>query len=148
MYHGVRVLDADSVGSVVALHDVHHGIVGSAMGPIALPFEHDLHGRDWLCASLDDTLHRVVVSKLAHVAATILHHVDLVAVMNRLHRRKRNTDLCPKAGNESLLASTFFDRGDKVFVVARIHGRTLYGFLSVEYCTQLRPHVPAGVPRL
>src|SRR6266478_2838047 len=143
VYHGVRVLDADSVGSVVVLHDVHHGIVGSAMGPIALPFEHDLHGRDWLRASLHDPLHRVVVSKLAHVAAAIFHHVDFVAVMNRLHRRKRNTDFCPKAGNQNLFASAFFDRGDKVFVVPRVHGRTLDGFLSREYSSQLRPHIPA-----
>src|SRR5260370_4568493 len=148
MYHGVRVLDADSVGSVVVLHDVHHGIVGSAMGPIALPFEHDRHGRNRLCAGLNDTLHRVLVSKLTHVAAAILHDVDLVAVMNRLHRRKRNTDFCPKPGNENLLASAFFDRGDKVFVVPRVHGRTLDGFLPREYGAQLRPHIPAEGLRL
>src|SRR5712691_7229300 len=82
VHHRVRVLDADSVSSVVVLHDVHHSIVGSAMGPIALPFEHDRQGRDRLCAGLNDALHRVVVSKVAHVAAAILHHVDLIAVMN------------------------------------------------------------------
>src|SRR5712675_3759488 len=41
VHHGVCVLDADPVGSVVVLHDVHHGVVGTAMGPIALPFQHD-----------------------------------------------------------------------------------------------------------
>src|SRR5580765_3961374 len=148
VYHCVCVLDADSVRSVVVLHDIHHGIVGSAMGPIALPFEHDGHGRDWFCAGLNNTLHRVVVSKLTHVAAAILHDVDLVAVMNRLHRRKRNTDFCPKAGNENLFASAFLDRGDKVFVVPRVHGRTLDGFLPREYGSQLRPHVPAEGLRL
>src|SRR5258707_9659958 len=56
VHHGVGVLDTDSVRTVVVLHDVHHGIVSSAMGPIALPFEHDGHGRDRLCASLNDTL--------------------------------------------------------------------------------------------
>jgi len=50
--------------------------------------------------------------------------------MNRLYRRRRNTFLGPKAGNENLLASAFFDRGDKVFVVPGVHGRTLDGFLS------------------
>src|SRR6185369_1512132 len=50
--------------------------------------------------------------------------------MKRLYRRRRNTFLGPKAGNENLLASAFFDRGDKVFVVPRVHGRTLDGFLS------------------
>src|SRR6185369_9278584 len=148
MHHRVRVLDADPIGSVMVLHDIHHGIVGSAMGPIALPFEHNGHGRDRLCASLNDTLHRVVVGKLTHVATAILHDVDLVAVMNRLHRRKRNTDFGPKAGNENLLASAFFDRGDKVFVVPRVHGRTLDGFLPREYGSQLRPHVPAEGLRL
>src|SRR5712671_5588473 len=148
VHHGVCVLDADPVCSVVALHDVHHCIVGSAMGPIALPFEHDLHGRDWLCASLNDTLHRVVVSKLAHVSAAIFHDVDFVAVMNRLHCRKGNTDFCPKAGNENLLASAFFDRGHKVLIVPGVHGRTLDGFLPRKYGSQLRPHIPAEGLRL
>src|SRR6266404_5805557 len=148
VHHRVRVLDADPVGSVMVLHDIHHGIVGSTMGPIALPFEHDGHGRNRLCAGLNDTLHRVLVSKLTHVAAAILHDVDLVAVMNRLHRRKRNTDFCPKPGNENLLASAFFDRGDKAFVVPRVHGRTLDGFLPREYGSQLRPHIPAEGFRL
>src|ERR1700745_3463792 len=143
VYHRVHVLDADPVGSVVAFHDVHHGIVGALVGPVALPFEHDGHGRDRLCASLNDTLHRVVVSKLTHVAAAIFHHVDFVAVMNRLYRWKRNTDFCPKAGNENLLATAFFDRGDKVSVVPRVHGRTLDGFLPREYGSQLRPHISA-----
>src|SRR4029077_18044492 len=125
VHHRVRILDADSVRSVMVLHDVHHCIVSSAMGPITLPFEHHLQGRDRLCPGLNDALHRVVVSKLGHVAAAILHDVDFVAVMNRLYRRKRNTDFCPKAGDDNLLASAFFDRGDKVLVVPRVHGRTL-----------------------
>src|SRR6266481_9018110 len=40
VHHGVCVLDAYPVCSVVALYDVHYGVVGSAMGPIALPFQH------------------------------------------------------------------------------------------------------------
>src|SRR6202142_1709281 len=71
VYHRVRVLDADPVCSVMVLHDIHHRIVGFAVGPIALPFEHDRQGRAGLCAGFDDALHRVVVSKLAHVAAAI-----------------------------------------------------------------------------
>src|SRR5882672_3359036 len=148
VHHCVRVLDADSVSSVVVLHDVHHGIVGSTMGPIALPFEHDRQGGDRLCAGLNDALHRVVVSKLAHVAAAIFHDVDFVAVMQRLHCRKRNTGFRPKAGNENLLASAFFDCGDKVFVVPRVHGRTLDGFPPREYGSQLRPHISAEGLRL
>src|SRR5258708_34774917 len=88
------------------------------------------------------------MSKLAYVAAAILHNVDFVAVMKRLHRRKRDTGFRPKAGNENLLASSFFDRGDKVFVVPGVHGRTLDGFLSREYGSQLRPHIPAEGLRL
>src|SRR5712675_3766635 len=30
VHHRVRVLDADPVGSVMVLHDVHHGVVGTA----------------------------------------------------------------------------------------------------------------------
>src|SRR5580658_10052016 len=127
MHHRVRILDANPVRSIVGLHDVHHGVVGPAVGPIALPFEHDLEGRDRPCAGLHDALHRVVVSKLGHVAAAILHDVDFVAVMKRLDGRKRNADLCPKAGDDNLLTSAFFDRGDKVLVVPRVHGRTLDG---------------------
>src|SRR5882757_3220796 len=43
VHHGVCVLDAYPVCPVMVLHDVHHGIVSSTMGPIALPFEHDGH---------------------------------------------------------------------------------------------------------
>src|SRR6266436_4838871 len=148
VHHGVCVLDADPVCSAVALHDVHHCIVGSAMGPVALPFEHAGQRRDWLRAGLNDALHCIVVSKLAHIAAAIFHDVDFVTVMNCLNRRKRNTGLRPKAGNENLLASASFDRGDKVLVVPRVHGRTLHGFLPREYGSQLRPHVPAKGLRL
>src|SRR6266436_5188330 len=72
VHHGVCVLDADPVCSVVVLHDVHDCVVGSAVGPIALPFEHDRQGSDRLCAGLYDALHCVFVSKLADVAAAIL----------------------------------------------------------------------------
>src|SRR6266481_588212 len=122
VHHRVHVLDADPVGSVVVLHDVHHRIVGALVGPIALPFEHDRQRSDRLCAGLNDALHRVIVSKLAHVAAAIFHDVDFVAVMKRLYRRQGNTGFRPKAGNENLLASAFFDRGHKVLVVPGVHG--------------------------
>src|SRR6266446_8808514 len=46
VHHRVHVLDADAVGSVVVLHDVHHGIVSFFVSPIPLPFEHDREGRD------------------------------------------------------------------------------------------------------
>src|SRR6266446_9779341 len=148
MDHGVSVFDPNTIGSEMRSHDVHDCVVGSLLSPIALPFEHDGHRGDRLCAGLNDALHRIVVSKLAHIAAAILHDVDFVAIMNRLHRGKRNTDFRPKAGNENLLASAFFDRGDKVFVVPRVHGRTLDGFLPREYGSQLRPHIPAEGLRL
>src|SRR6266446_5051013 len=88
------------------------------------------------------------MSELTHVTAAIFDHVDFIAVVDRLDRRKRNTGLRPKAGNENLLTFAFFDRGDKVFVVPRVHGRTLDGFLSREYGSQLRPHIPAEGLRL
>src|SRR4029077_10796678 len=40
MHHCVRVLDADPVGSVMVLHDIHHRIVGALVSPVALPFQH------------------------------------------------------------------------------------------------------------
>src|SRR5882757_8525007 len=88
------------------------------------------------------------MSELTHVTAAIFNHVDFVAVMKRLHCRQRNAGLRPKAGNENLLASAFFDRGDKVLVVPRVHGRTLDGLVSREYGAQLRPHIPAEGLRL
>src|SRR6266853_5423481 len=96
VHHRIHVLDADPVGSVVVLHDVHHCIVGFLVSPIALPFEHDRQRRDRLCAGLNDALHRVVVSELAHVAAAIFHDVDFVALIKGLHRGKRNTCFRPK----------------------------------------------------
>src|SRR5712691_74339 len=103
VHHRVRVLDADPVCSVVVLHDVHHCIVGALVGPVALPFQHRGKGRHGLRASLNHPLHRIVVCKLADIAATILHDVNLVAIMNGLNGWKRNTGFRPKAGNENLL---------------------------------------------
>src|SRR5216684_1780009 len=40
VHHRVHVLDADPVGSVVVLHDVHHGIVSFFVSPVALPLQH------------------------------------------------------------------------------------------------------------
>src|SRR4029077_4238499 len=148
MDHGVSVFDPNTISSEMRSHDVHDCVVGFPVSPIALPFEHDGHGGDGLCAGLNDALHRIIVSKLAHVAAAIFHDIDFVAVVNRLHRRKRNTDFRPKAGNENLLAPALFDRGHKVLVVPGVHGRTLDGFLPGEYGPQLRPHVPAERLRL
>src|SRR6266403_1592188 len=90
--HGVSVFDPNTIGSEMRSHDVHDCVVGSLLSPIALPFEHDGHRGDRLCAGLNDALHGIVVSKLAHIAAAIFHDIDFVAVMNRLHRGKRNTD--------------------------------------------------------
>ena len=42
VYHGVGIFHTDPVRSLVVLHDVHYCIVGTLVGPIALPFEHDL----------------------------------------------------------------------------------------------------------
>jgi len=50
---------------------------------------------------------RVVVSKLAHIAAAIFHDVRLVTVMEALHRRRAHR-FPSKGGNENLLASAFF----------------------------------------
>src|SRR6266404_8801907 len=148
MDHGVSVFDPNTIGSEMRSHDVHDCVVGSLLSPIALPFEHDGHRGDRLCAGLNDALHRIVVSKLAHIAAAIFHDIDFVAVMNRLHRRKRNTDFCPKPGQHDLFPSRLFDGRDKVLVVPGVHRRTLDGFFPREYGSQLRPHVPAKGLRL
>src|SRR6266699_884066 len=148
VHHCVRVLDADSVSSVVVLHDVHNGVVGAFVGPIALPFEHDRQGGDRLCAGLNDALHRIVVSKLAHVAAAVFHDVDFVTVLNRLHRGKRNTDFCPKSGQNNLLAAGFRDCRDEVLVIPGVHRGSLDRLLAGKYRAELRPHVPAKRFRL
>src|SRR5216684_6668490 len=143
VHHRVRVLDADPVGSVMVLHDVHHGIVGSAMGPIALPFEHDRQRRDRLCAGLNDALHRVVVRQLAHVSTAVFHDIDLVPIVDRLNTGKGDTGLGPKAGENDLLLSRFLDRRNEILVVPGIHGRTFDGRLVWENGLELRPHISA-----
>src|SRR5882762_612448 len=40
VHHRVRVLDSDPVGPVMVLHNVHHGIVGLPVSPVALPLQH------------------------------------------------------------------------------------------------------------
>src|SRR5437773_12410084 len=88
MHHRVGVFDPDAVGTEVCLHDLHHRVVGSSEGPIALPFEHRGESRYGLCARLNYTLHRVVVRQLAYVTAAILDDVDFVAVVYRSEERR------------------------------------------------------------
>src|ERR1700690_3721833 len=40
VHHRVRVLDSDPISSVMVLHDVHDGIVGFLVSPVALPLQH------------------------------------------------------------------------------------------------------------
>src|SRR5580765_3582933 len=148
MDHGVSVFDPNTIGSEMRSHDVHDGVVGSLLSPIALPFEHDGHRGDRLCAGLNDTLHRVLVSKLTHIAAAIFHDIDFVAVMNRLHRGKRDTDFCPKAGQNDLLAAGFLDCRDEVLVIPRVHRGSLDRLLAGKYRAELRPHISAERLRL
>src|ERR1700722_16383920 len=132
VYHRVRVLDSDSIRSVMVLHNVHHGIVSLPVGPVALPLQHGGKRRHGFCARLDDSLHSVVMSELTHVTAAIFHHVDFVAVVDRLYRGKRHASLRPQGGKHDLFASAFHDRGNKVLVVPRVHGRTLDGLPAWE----------------
>src|SRR6266478_1431779 len=148
VHHRVHVLDSDPIRSVMVLHNVHHGVVSFLVGPVALPLQHGGKRRHGFRSRLDHSLHRVVMSELAHVTAAIFHHVDFVAVVDRLYRGKRHASLRPQAGKHDLFASAFLDRGDKVLVVPRVHGRTLDGFLPREYRSQLRPHIPAEGLRL
>src|SRR6266446_2995966 len=67
MDHGVRVLHTNAVCSHVRFHDIHHGIVGVAVSPITLPLQHSGECSDRFCSSLNHSLHRVVVIKLANV---------------------------------------------------------------------------------
>src|SRR5258706_636625 len=121
MYHRVCVLDSDPISSVMALHNVHHGIVGFPVGPVALPLQHGGKRRHWFCAGLDDSLHRVVMSELTHVTAAIFHHVDFVAVADRLYCGKRDASLRPQAGKHDLLASCLFNGRYEVLVVPGVH---------------------------
>src|SRR5262249_52872169 len=63
MDHRVGVLDPDPVRPVVGLHDVHYGVVGLPVRPVALPLEHHGECRDRPGAGLDDPLHRVLVGE-------------------------------------------------------------------------------------
>ncbi len=92
--------------------------------------------------------HAIVVSKLAHIAAAIFHDIDFVAVMNRLHSGKRNTDFCPKSGQNDLLATGFLDCRDEVFVIPGVHRGSLDRLLAGKYRAELRPHISAERLRL
>ena len=111
VHHRVGVLDAHAVRAAVGLDDVHHGVVGAAGGPVALPLEHHRERRHRLGAGLDHALHRVVVRELADVAAAVLDDVDLVAVVDRLDGRQRDAGLGPQPGQHDLLPAGLLDRG-------------------------------------
>src|ERR1700690_1972427 len=121
VYHRVRVFHSDSISSVMVLHNVHHGIVSFPVGPVALPLQHGGKRPRRFCARLDDSLHSVVMSELTHVTAAIFHHVDFVAVVNRLYWGKRHASLFPEPSQHDLLASALFNGRYEVLVVPRVH---------------------------
>src|SRR5258705_13301983 len=88
------------------------------------------------------------MSELTHVTAAIFDHVDFVAVVDRLYRGKRYASFGPQPSKHDLFAPGFFNGRYEVFVVPRVHGRTLDGFLPREYGSQLRPHISPEGPRL
>ncbi len=84
MNHGVRVLHTHAVRSEVCFHDVHHCVVGIAVCPVTLPFEHSRECGDGLCAGLEDPPHRVIVRYLIDISAAIFNHEHFVPVVNGL----------------------------------------------------------------
>src|SRR6266852_8129604 len=74
--------------------------------------------------------------------------IDFVAVVNRLYRGKRNTDFCPKAGQNDLLAAGFLDCRDEVLVIPGVHRGSLDRLLAGKYRAELRPHISAERLRL
>src|SRR5882672_2036164 len=50
MDHGVRVLHTNAICSHVRFHDIHHGIVGVAVSPIALPLQQSGECRHRFCS--------------------------------------------------------------------------------------------------
>src|SRR3989475_10617814 len=139
MHHRVGVFHAHAVDPTMVLHDVHDGIIGVAGGPIALPLEH--HGKcgDRFRPRLDHALHRVLVSKLAHIAAAVFDHIDFVVVVDGLQGRKRDAGFSPQSGQDNLLSTALLDCRNEVPVVPGIHGRTLNGHLVWEDSLDLRP---------
>ena len=77
--------DADSIRSEVVFDDVHDGVIGIALCPIALPFEQSRKRRHRLRSSLDHSAHGVVVIQLTHVAAAILGDINFITVVDRLN---------------------------------------------------------------
>jgi len=101
-----------------------------------------------LGAGLDHPLHRVVVGELADVTAAVLDDVDLVAVVDRLHGRKRDARLRPEARQHDLRSTGGFDRGHEVLVVPRVHGRPFDGRLRRKHRLKLGPEIPGKAVRL
>src|SRR5215472_6081055 len=148
VHHRVGILDTNAVGSVMALHNVHHGIVSVLVSPVALPLQHGGKRRYGFRSRLDDSLHRVVMSKLTHVAAAIFRDVNFVAVVNRLYGRQCDAGLGPQPGQDNLLPASLFNCSDEVLIVPGVHRGTFDGLLPWEYGSQLRPHIPAEGLRL
>ena len=124
-------------------HDIHDGVVGVLVRPIALPFQHRGQRGHWLGTCLNDPLHRIVVCQLADVAATVLEDIDLVAIVNGLHSRQGDAGLCPQAGEDDLLAAALLDRCDEVPVVPRVHRRAFNRLLARKDRSNLWPEVSA-----
>ena len=95
MHPRVGVLHTDAVSAKMALHDVHDCVVRVALRPIALPFEDHGQCRYRFGAGLNHPFNRVVMCKLADIAAAVLDHVYFVVVVYRLNGRQRHTVFRP-----------------------------------------------------
>jgi len=107
-----------------------YGIVGSAMAPIACTSSMTCMDVTGFAAQLADPL-IACREQDGYVAAAIFHHVDFVAVMNPLHRRKRNKTLVQRPHQNFF--RRFFSSRDKSFVVPEFMGRKLDGCVSRDH---------------
>ena len=81
--------------------------------------------------------------ELANVAAAIFDHIDFVAIVNGLDGWQRDAGLRPQSGQNDLLSTALFDRGNEVLVVPGIHRSTLDGGLVRKDSLDLRPDISA-----
>ena len=120
------------------LHDRHHGIVGVAMGPVALPFEQDLLPGHRHAAGLDHAVHRVLMCVAGGAAGGVRDHVDLVAPLQHGAEREGGVaDLGPEARDDDLLAAVCGERVADILVVPGVHRGALEDLVLREHRQQL-----------
>ena len=139
--HGVGVLNADTVSAALLLHQPHELVVMFLTGPIALPFQNCANRGDTNRPSLDHPREGRFLCGARGCAATVVHHIDVVAGSQHLDRGPGDANFCPETGHDDVLATGGLNGFAEFRAVPRIHGSPFDYLLARENIEQLRPDV-------